>query len=273
MSLVSINIPFYNSLRSELEECILAIERCTHYPYELVLVDDGSEDMELSKFAEQKATTFIRHEETQGIAQSRHDAVLASKGDYICTLDSDTLVTPYWLSRLVKKHSMYQNDGFKVYILGAMVSCWLGLFLGMTELFHKDKGLIECSETGNACMLFEKSLIDIIGNFEPELYNFLSDLDFCRRTHAIKIPGVTPKICITPEVVVYHHGWIEPVTGNWVITEGQTSTRTQSKFHTREWKEKRLHGLQILNKRYGIEQENLDALWNELNVEEVEYAI
>ncbi len=273
MSLVSINIPFYNSLRSELEECIHAVERCTHYPYELVLVDDGSEDMELSKFAEQKATTFIRHEETQGIAQSRHDAVLASKGDYICTLDSDTLVTPYWLSRLVKKHSRYQNDGFKVYILGAMVSCWLGLFLGMTELFHKDKGLIECSETGNACMLFEKSLIDIIGNFEPELYNFLSDLDFCRRTHAIKIPGVTPKICITPEVVVYHHGWIEPVTGNWVITEGQTSTRTQSKFHTREWKEKRLHGLQILNQRYDIEQENLDALWNELNVEEVEYAV
>jgi GT2 family glycosyltransferase len=257
--LVSINIPFYNSLRNELQDCLTTIEMFTHYPeYELVLVDDGSEDESVSRLAQQKADVYIRHDETEGIAKSRHDAVLASSGQYICTLDSDTIVTPYWLTRLVEKHSMYQDGGFKVYILGAMVSCWLGLFIDRHQLYHRDKGLIECSETGNACMLFESSLIDIIGNFDPELYNLFSDLDFCRRTHAIRIPGVTPKVCITPEVVVYHHGWVDPLTDEWVIQNGQMSTRAQPKFITGPWVQNKIHGLEIINERYGNQEEILE---------------
>lgn len=266
-TLVSINIPFYNSLRSELERCLTSIRMFTYYPYELILVDDGSDDAELSEFAEERATTFIRHERTEGIAQSRHDAAIHSKGKYICTLDSDTVVSPYWLTRLVKKHSMYQDSSFKVYILGAMVSCWLGFFIERNALYHRDKGLIECSETGNACMLFERSLIDIIGNFDPELYNLLSDLDFCRRVHALKAPGITPKVCITPEVVVYHHGWIDPISGHWVVTEDHMSTRAQSKFFSRKWRLNALHGIEILNERWNIMEEPLKLLREELATE------
>lgn len=249
--LVSINIPFYNSLRNELQDCITTIKMFTHQPYELVLVDDGSDDGESSEYAQKHADVYIRHDETEGIAKSRHDAVLASSGDYICVLDSDVVLTPYWLSRLMNKHSVSQDDDFKVYILGAIVSCWLGKFLAGTN-YNTDRGLLDVGETGTACMLFEKTLIDLIGNFDPELYNLLSDVDFCRRVHAIQIPGVTPKVCIAPEVVVYHHGWVDPVTGHWVITEDHLSTRAQSKFHNREWSVKKLHGLRILNERWGI---------------------
>jgi GT2 family glycosyltransferase len=253
-------------VRNELENCLYCIEKFTEFPYELVIVDDGSEDMDVSEFAEEKATTFIRHEKTEGIAKSRYDAVLASKGDYICTLDSDTIVTPYWLQTLVNKYEVSQSDDFKVYILGGMVSCWLGFFINNHD-YHIEKGLIECSEIGTACMLFERNLIDLIGNFDPELYNLLSDLDFCRRIHELELPGVKPKVCITPEVIVYHHGWVDPLTGRWVVTLGQSSTRGQAKFITREWQLKKLHSMEILNKRWGVVQHSLEAMRKEYNTD------
>lgn len=261
--LVSINIPFYNSLRNELQDCITTIKMFTHHPYELVLVDDGSDDGESSEFAKEYADVYIRHNETEGIAKSRHDGILASSGDYICVVDSDTVFTPFWLSRLVNKYSASQDNNFKVYILGAVVSCWLGVYL-VHPRYNKEKGLLDVGEIGGACMLFDKSLVDLIGNFDPELYNLLSDLDFCRRVHQIQIPGVIPKVCVAPEVVVYHHGWVDPETDVWVITEENMSTRAQGKFYSREWMLKKLHGLEILYERWGIQKEHRDRLRAEL---------
>ena len=256
--LVSINIPFYNSLRHDLEDCLASIERFTHYPYELVLVDDGSEDMVAAKLAQGSADIYIRHDTTEGIAKSRHDAVLASSGHYIVTLDSDVVVTPYWLTGLVKKFEASQDDAFKVYILGALTSCWVGFWIYFHQLYDLERGLIDCSEVGTACMLFERKLIDIIGNFDPELYNIWSDLDFCRRVHEIELPGISPKVCTTPEVVVYHRGWVTPDTCAW-SDKGLQATRNQAKFSSVDAIRKTIRALEILGKRYGIGSEMLAA--------------
>lgn len=254
--LASINIPFYNSLRNDLDDCLASIRRYTHYPYELVLVDDGSEDSRASELAESNADVYVRHDCTEGIAKSRHDAVLASSGHYIVTLDSDVVVTPYWLTALVEKFEASQDDSFKVYVLQAVISCWLGFWIKFHELYDLDRGLIIGGES-TACMLFERSLIELIGNFEPELYNFLSDLDFCRRVYTIDLPGVVPKVCVTPEVVVYHRGWVTPLTCGW-SDRGFRGTRAQDKFASIGWQRKKLRGLEILNSRYGIQGDSLE---------------
>jgi len=68
------------------------------------LVDDGSESETrdyLSEFANAQRAVLLRNEEAKGYTRAANQGLWRSSADYVVLLNSDTVVTPEWLDRLV----------------------------------------------------------------------------------------------------------------------------------------------------------------------------
>ncbi|WP_142784459.1 glycosyltransferase family 2 protein [Changchengzhania lutea] len=98
--LVSIIIPTYNS-EVFISETIHSVLNQTYSEWELLIVDDGSDDNTVDIIKEfQKLNSNIKlliNERNQGAAISRNKAINDAKGDYIAFLDADDLWLPHKL--------------------------------------------------------------------------------------------------------------------------------------------------------------------------------
>lgn len=84
--------------------CLSSVLRHTRPPYRLVLVDDGSSAPTrdyLARFAAEQGATLLRNETALGYTRAANGGMRQATGDYVVLLNSDTLVTPDWLDRLV----------------------------------------------------------------------------------------------------------------------------------------------------------------------------
>ena len=100
---VDIVVCVHNAL-PDLQRCLEAVVRHTTPPYSLVLVDDGSgpETRDyLSEFANAKGAVLLRNEEPRGYTRAANQGLRRSSADYVVLLNSDTVVTPEWLDRLI----------------------------------------------------------------------------------------------------------------------------------------------------------------------------
>jgi glycosyltransferase involved in cell wall biosynthesis len=102
MDLVSIVIPTYNR-REFLVEALESVREQTYGSYECIVVDGGSTDGTttfLNEISDDRINPIIR-EEPHGVNDARNRAIQEAAGEYIVTLDSDDLLYPYAVERLV----------------------------------------------------------------------------------------------------------------------------------------------------------------------------
>lgn len=103
--LISIVMPVYNSALF-LAETIESVLKQTYVKWELILVDDASEDNGveiIQKFQrEDKRIKLFKLNENQGAAVARNTGIKAASGKYIAFLDSDDLWLPEKLERQYK---------------------------------------------------------------------------------------------------------------------------------------------------------------------------
>lgn len=101
--LISIIVPIYNA-SSYLYDCIQSVLRQTYPYFELILVDDGSQD-ESKKICEKMSAEDHRivllSQSHQGVSAARNNAIKASTGKYLFFLDSDDLIHPCLLEILL----------------------------------------------------------------------------------------------------------------------------------------------------------------------------
>jgi len=88
--------------------CLDSIVRYTDVPYEIVIVDNGSEEpfyQYVKKWKDRNpkiAVRYLRFNENKGFAGGCNAGAFVSSGDYLVFLNNDTLVTPGWLKGLLK---------------------------------------------------------------------------------------------------------------------------------------------------------------------------
>ncbi len=100
---VDIIVCVHNAL-PDVQRCLESVVRYTTPPYSLILVDDGSESETynyLSEFANSHGATLLRNEEAKGYTRAANQGLRRSSADYVVLLNSDTVVTPEWLDRLI----------------------------------------------------------------------------------------------------------------------------------------------------------------------------
>ena len=105
---VSIIIPTFNRAHL-IKRSINSILHQTFQDFEIIIVDDGSEDetKTVVQAINDKRIRYIRHVRNQGSSAARNTGIVNSKGEYIAFLDSDDI----WLESKLEK----QLDAFKNY--------------------------------------------------------------------------------------------------------------------------------------------------------------
>jgi glycosyltransferase involved in cell wall biosynthesis len=123
---ISVIIPVYNA-EEYLETCLISIQKQTYSPFEVWLIDDGSNDKS-GKICDTYQTLDSRfhviHKPNGGVSSARNMGIEHVKGEWICFIDSDDTVEENYLQTL------HQSIGEKKDIL---------IIQGFNTIFHNGK--------------------------------------------------------------------------------------------------------------------------------------
>ncbi|MBE9185078.1 tetratricopeptide repeat protein [Microcoleus sp. LEGE 07076] len=159
----------------DVKECLNSIRRHTKVDYRLLIVDDGSQpetrDFLKSWVQEVSVATLFRNEMARGYTKAANIGLRASKGDYIILLNSDTIVTPGWIEKLIECATSRKNIG----IVGPLSNC--ASWQSIPEIFDKNGGWM-INNIPEGCSL--ENLSDIVANVSEKAFpcvNFVNG--FC----------------------------------------------------------------------------------------------
>lgn len=102
--MISIIIPVYNTV-IVLPICLQSILVQTYQDFEVLLIDDGSQDGSASLcdfYASQDARIYVFHKLNEGVSSARNLGLDNARGEYITYIDSDDAVEPDYLEQLLK---------------------------------------------------------------------------------------------------------------------------------------------------------------------------
>ena len=103
MPAVSVIIPVYNT-EPYLAECLTSVLAQTFPDFEAIIVDDGSTDGSaaiIREFAGRDSRIVTLKQENKGLSEARNTGMEIAKGDWITFIDSDDMVAPDFLQKLL----------------------------------------------------------------------------------------------------------------------------------------------------------------------------
>ncbi|MEI2582266.1 methyltransferase domain-containing protein [Scytonema sp. PRP1] len=201
---VDIIVCVHNAL-DDVKRCLESVVRYSRMPYSLILVDDGSNEetcQYLKDFARYQGAILIRNEVAKGYTFAANQGLQLSVADYAILLNSDTIVTPNWLDRMI---ACGESDP-QIGIVGPLsnTASWQSI----PEIAHQgdwaqnklpedmtvaDMGrlLAEYSERvypripflNGFCLMIKRRLIEEIGYFDEATFGagYGEENDFCLR--------------------------------------------------------------------------------------------
>lgn len=105
MLAISIVIPIYNA-EKYLEECLDSILRQTFSDFEVVMVDDGSQDCSSAicmRYAEADERFVYIYKENGGVSSARNKGIEHAKGEWVCFVDADDWIKKEYLETMLSK--------------------------------------------------------------------------------------------------------------------------------------------------------------------------
>ncbi len=214
VDLVIIN---YNTL-GYLKECIASIQRNTSYPYNLIVVDNGSNDGSVKYLAQFREITLIINKENLGFARACNQGIMAGEGEFVVILNSDIKVSSGWLAALVQTAKSDEMIGVvgpkmvneKNQIIGAGVTS-LNQFCSSRGLGEKDRPdlfdqLEDCYTVGGACYLIRRQALRKVGVFDENYFFYFEETDL-----SLRMLEKGYRVVYTPDVKIihYHEGSID----------------------------------------------------------------
>ncbi|SNR65025.1 Glycosyltransferase involved in cell wall bisynthesis [Maribacter sedimenticola] len=193
--LVSILIPFKN-VAPYLEECLGSIQQQTYLNYEVIAVNDHSNDDSLAiaqRYSAKDARFKIYCNEEKGIITALRKAYKHSKGTFITRMDSDDYMTEHKIETMV---SALMNNGKGSLALGlvryfsktgvndgyARYEKWLNK---LTVKGHNFKEIYKECVIPSPCWMVYRSDFEICGAFKPNRYPEDYDLAFRFYEHGL----------------------------------------------------------------------------------------
>lgn len=213
--LVSIIITTKNNF-NYLRQCLKSIEKYTQdINYEIIIIDNASQD---KSFYDTLNSSFkgkvIEHDENKSFSESNNRGVKEAKGEYICLLNNDTLVTKNWLLNALKVFKEEKNVGavgVKILIPGKGTIHHAGvksfangltdhIYFNKPANYQKANKRYQCFAVTGACMITPKKLYKKIGGLFKEYWYGWEDIDY---NNCLKDLGY--KIFYEPTSVIYHY--------------------------------------------------------------------
>jgi len=110
--MVSVIIPCFD-VEEYIEECVSSVVAQTHHALEIILIDDGSSDRTgvlVDQWSERDARVVAVHQDNQGLGGARNTGIIMSTGDFMFFLDSDDLLPPDAIGRMVASARLSGSD-------------------------------------------------------------------------------------------------------------------------------------------------------------------
>ncbi len=219
---VDVIICVHNAL-DDVKLCLESVLRYSRMPYSLILVDDGSREETckyLSDFANSQNSTLIRNQTAKGYTFAANQGLKYSQAEYAILLNSDTIVTPGWLDRIVACGESDRQIG----IIGPLsnTASWQSI----PEISHQgdwaenklpegisiaDMGILVAEYSNRLypripflngfCLAIKRSLIEDIGYFDEDTFaaGYGEENDYCLRARQAGW-----QLAIADDTYVYH---------------------------------------------------------------------
>ena len=186
----------------------------TYSFYEIILVDNGSDDGSVDFVAERfPEVRIIENGENLGFAAGNNVAIRVARGDYIVTLNNDTRAEPDWLEELVKvaetdpKIGMCASKMLFYYHTGVLNSTGIGLDIAGIAWDRRggerDDGLerepVEVFGPCAGAALYRREMLDEVGLFDEDFFVYHEDVDLAWRARSRGW-----RCMYNPRAIVYH---------------------------------------------------------------------
>lgn len=173
---VSVVVPCYND-EVYIQETIDSILRQTFKDFEVIIVDDGSNQATKKKLASiQNDKIGILTQENMGLSAARNTGFKAAKGIYVLTIDSDDTLDASFLEKAISILDKDQNIG--------AVSSHCTIFTDNHKIidYHRPKGgdisnfLFDNNSVSFA--LIRKSVWEKVGGYDEKMIHGFEDWEF-----------------------------------------------------------------------------------------------
>lgn len=212
--IATVVIPNYNGIRF-LKDCLDALRAQTRQDFQVILVDNGSEDGSAAYVEERyPEVLLVRFETNLGFCRAVNEGIRMTQTRYVILLNNDTICEPSFVEALVAGMELHEecfsgaarmvqmkdpellDDGGDYYCA-----------LGWAYAFGKGKAAHRFSkerEIFSACAgaaIYRREVFDQIGLFDETHFAYLEDVDVAYRA---RIEGFRNRYF--PEAVVSHVG-------------------------------------------------------------------
>lgn len=174
---LTIIIPVYNTPINFIQDCLESIKNSSiRYPYEIIMVNDGSTKEEVLQFLEQQQGNIrIIHKANGGLSSARNAAIPYIKGELVLCLDSDDTLLPE-INNAIK--FLLENKDYDI-VYADVQNFGDSNYKAVKGSFSKFK-LIYLGHITSATNLFRKTVFSKIGTFNEDLI-YAEDWDFWAR--------------------------------------------------------------------------------------------
>jgi GT2 family glycosyltransferase len=212
---LSIIIVSFNA-RADLERCLESLQAAPPaVPHEIVVVDNGSTDGSADAARRRPGVQAIEAGGNLGFARANNIGIRASSGSTILLLNSDTIVPPGAIDRLLAELDRHpeaavagprlvDGTGRAELSFGRMIGPWnelrqkrLGRNAATVEALTRQPQ--DPDWVSGACLLVRRADADAVGGLDERYFMYTEDVDFCA---AIRARGRT--ILFVPGVEVVH---------------------------------------------------------------------
>ena len=210
--LISIIILNYNAGKFLLE-CVESIYKSENKNFEVILVDNASNDKTFRECKEKFSDiTLIENEKNLGYCEGNNVGIRRAKGEFVVVLNPDTIVKPDWLNALI--HA-YESNGDGIYQPKILASTDHNMLLSsgqITQLFgfgySRGKGkkdmnefnkLEKISYASGTCLFTSKKILEKLNLFDSFLFAYHDDLDLCWRGALLGINSF-----YVPQSIIFH---------------------------------------------------------------------
>lgn len=201
----SIIIPTHNG-KPLLQNCLYAIKSWTDVPYEVIVVDNGSDDGTLD-FCLRERVVLISLPQNCGFPAACNAGLKIASGDHIVLLNNDVQVRPHWLGNLLKCLHSSADVGLvgpvTNYVTGSQRVDYASI--DESSVFFNLSDPQQWRQTERLvgfCLAMKREVPERIGlldeRFTPGHYE---DDDYCYRA---RIAGF--RLMIAGDTFVYHEG-------------------------------------------------------------------
>lgn len=239
---VSLVIPLYNQVQYT-QQCLKSVlSTCDIDNVEIILIDNASTD-ETSAYLDTlpPSVICIKNNDNKGFAGACNQGIRRATAPWIVVMNNDVVVTPGWLSNLLKVAVEYNLDCVSPGIREGVLN--YDIISYGEEFTHCMRTVLRRGVVSGICFAATRSLYDSIGVFDENfLYGQYEDADLFKRAERAGF-----NLGTTGRSFIHHFGSITQ-KGMGVKNKVSPHVIHNKKYFIRKWSQSRIERLFIRNK-------------------------